>query len=64
MTIITFDTGYLPPHAGVLILRSFPRHTTVIKLAAICSTAEAQLDRLAISNRVYRLDLDRLEEEL
>jgi predicted nuclease of predicted toxin-antitoxin system len=33
MTIITFDTDYLnqaafpPPHAGMIILRSFPRDT-------------------------------------
>ena len=40
MAIITFDTDYLnqtafpPPHAGILVLRSFPRDTTVNELAS------------------------------
>ena len=35
MTILTFDTDYLnqaafpPPHAGMIVLRSFPRDTTM-----------------------------------
>jgi len=70
MTIITFDTDYLnqtafpPPHAGILVLRSFPRDTSVTELASAVLKAVALLDRLDISNRVYRLDPDGLEEEL
>jgi len=69
MTIITFDTDYLnqmafpPPHAGILVLRSFPRDTTVNELASAVLGAVAQLAHLDISNRVYRLDPSRLEEE-
>ncbi len=35
MTIITFDTDFLnqaafpPPHAGIIVLRSFPRDTSI-----------------------------------
>src|SRR5436853_7319916 len=60
MTIITFDTDYLnqtafpPPHAGILVLRSFPRDTSVTELASAVLKAVALLDRLDISNRVYR----------
>jgi predicted nuclease of predicted toxin-antitoxin system len=70
MTIITFDTDYLnhtafpPPHAGILVLRSFPRDTSVTEIASAVLKAVALLDRLDISNRVYRLDPDGLEEEL
>ena len=70
MTIITFDTDYLnqavflPPHAGILVLRSFPRNTSVNELASAVLKAVAQLARLDISNRVYRLDPSGLEEEL
>jgi predicted nuclease of predicted toxin-antitoxin system len=70
MTIITFDTDYLnqtafpPPHAGILVLRSFPRDTTVNELASAVLGAVAQLAHLDISNRVYRLDPSGLEEEL
>ncbi len=69
MTIITFDTDYLnqtafpPPHAGVLVLRSFPRDTTVNELASAVLEAVAQLAHLDISNRVYQLDPSGLEEE-
>jgi predicted nuclease of predicted toxin-antitoxin system len=69
MTIITFDTDYLnqtafpPPHAGILVLRSFPRDTTVNELASAVLGAVAQLAHLDISNRVYRLDPSGLEEE-
>ncbi len=40
MTIITFDTDYLnkiafpPPHAGILVLRFFPRNASVNDIAA------------------------------
>ena len=70
MTIITFDTDYLnqtafsPPHAGILVLRSFPRDTSVNELASAVLKAVAQLAQLDISNRVYRLDPSGLEEEL
>ena len=70
MTIITFDTDYLnqrvfpPPHAGILVLRSFPRDTSVNELAVAVLEAVAQLAHLDISNRVYRLDPGGLEEEL
>lgn len=69
MTIITFDTDFLkrtafpPPHAGILVLRSFPRDTSVTELASAVLKAVARLDHLDISNRVYRLDPDGLEEE-
>ena len=48
MTIITFDTDYLyeaafpPPHAGILVLRSFPRDTTVNELASTVLKAVSQ----------------------
>lgn len=70
MTIITFDTDYLnqtafpPPHAGILVLRSFPRDTSVNELASAVLKAVAQLSQLDISNRNYRLDPSGLEEEL
>lgn len=70
MTIITFDTDYLkqtafpPPHAGILVLRSFPRDISVTELASAVLNAVTQLDRLDISNRVYQLNPDGLEEEL
>ena len=56
MTIITFDTDYLnqtaflAPHAGVLVLRSFPRNTSVRVLLAnytyhlSCSCINGELD--------------------
>jgi predicted nuclease of predicted toxin-antitoxin system len=70
MTIITFDTDYLNhaafprPHAGILVLRSFPRDTTVNELASAVLEAVVQLDHLDIYNRVYRLHPGGLEEEL
>jgi predicted nuclease of predicted toxin-antitoxin system len=69
MTIITFDTDYLnqmafpPPHAGILVLCSFPRNTSVNELASAVLKAVARLAHLDISNRVYRLAPDRLVEE-
>jgi predicted nuclease of predicted toxin-antitoxin system len=70
MTMITFDTDYLnqaafpPSHAGILVLRSFPRGTSVNELAAAVLEAVAKLAQLDISNRVYRLEPSGLEEEL
>lgn len=70
MTIITFDTDYLnqtafpPPHAGIIVLRSFPRDTSVNELTSAILKAATQLTSLDISNRVYRLDPGGLEEEL
>jgi predicted nuclease of predicted toxin-antitoxin system len=69
LTLITFDTDYLnqtafpPPHAGILVLRSFPRDTSVNDLAAAVLNAVTQLVPLDISNRVYRLDPGGVEEE-
>jgi predicted nuclease of predicted toxin-antitoxin system len=69
MTIITFDTDYLnqitfpPPHAGILVLRSFPRDTSVSELASAVLKTVALLADLEISNCVYRLDPNGLEEE-
>src|SRR5262249_47028226 len=69
MTIITFDTDYLnqiafpPPHAGIIVLRSFPRDTSVAELTSAVLRAVAQFDRFDISNCVYQLDPDGLEEE-
>ena len=70
MTILTFDTDYLnqvafsPPHAGMIVLCSFPRDTTVNELASAVLKAVSQLAHLDISNRVYQLDPSGLEEEL
>ena len=69
MTIITFDTDYLnqtvfpPPHAGILVLRFFPRNTSFNALASAVLTAVTQLVDLPLSNRVYLLDPDGLREE-
>ena len=70
MTIITFDSDYLnqtvfpPPHAGIIVLRSFPGDTSVNELASAVLKAVAQLAHLDISNRVYRLNPNGLEEAL
>jgi predicted nuclease of predicted toxin-antitoxin system len=70
MTMITFDTDYLnqvafpPPHAGMIVLRSFPRDTTVNELASAVLKAVVQLSHLDISNRVFQLDPSGLAEEL
>jgi predicted nuclease of predicted toxin-antitoxin system len=69
MTILTFDTDFLnqaafpPPHAGMIVLRSFSRDTTVNELASAVLKAVSQLTHLDISNRVYQLDPSGLEEE-
>jgi hypothetical protein len=69
MTFLTFDTDYLnqaafpPPHAGISVLRSFSRDTTVNELASAVRKAVSQLAHLDISNRVYQLDSSGLEEE-
>lgn len=69
MTIISFDTDYLnqtafpPPHAGIIVLRSFPRDTSVNELVSAVLEAVTQLAHLDISNRVYRLEPGGLEEE-
>jgi predicted nuclease of predicted toxin-antitoxin system len=70
MTILTFDTDYLnqaafpPPHAGILVLRSFPRDTSVNELASAVLKAVSQLAHLDISNHVYGLGPSGLEEVL
>lgn len=69
MTLLTFDTDYLnrtafpPPHAGILVLRSFPRETSVNELASAVLAGVTRLAPLDISNRVYRLEPSGLEEE-
>jgi predicted nuclease of predicted toxin-antitoxin system len=69
MTIITFDTDYLnqlafpPPHAGIIVLRFFPRDTPIPVLIAAVLKAVAQVADLDISNRAYRLEPDGLKEE-
>jgi len=70
MTIITYDTDYLsrrkfsPPHAGILVLRFFPRGTHVRDIATAVLTAIEQLASLDISNRVYTIDPSGVYEEL
>ena len=70
MTIITFDTDFLNrtafplPHAGIIVLRFFPRGISAGKLASAVLKAIASLADLDISNRVYSLDPIGLEEEL
>jgi predicted nuclease of predicted toxin-antitoxin system len=69
MTIITFDTDYLnqtafpPPHAGILVLRSFPRDTSVNELVSAVLEAVTRLAHADLSNRLYRLEPGALEEE-
>jgi predicted nuclease of predicted toxin-antitoxin system len=68
MTIITFDTDYLdkiafsPPHAGILVLRSFPRNTSVNDIASAILRAVGLLADLDIANKVYTLTPEGLEE--
>lgn len=69
MTIITFDTDYLnkiafpPPHAGILVLRFFPRNASVTDIASAVLKAVGQLAELDISNSVYTLAPEGLEKE-
>ncbi len=69
MTIITFDTDYLnkiafsPPHAGILVLRSFPRNTAVNDIAFAVLRAVGLLADTDKSNSVYILTPEGLEEE-
>ena len=69
MTIITFDTDYLnkiafpPPHAGILVLRFFPRNATVSDISSAVLKAVEQLADLDITDSVYTLDPEGLEEE-
>jgi hypothetical protein len=49
---------------GIIVLRSFPRDTTVDELASAVLKAVTQLSHLDISNRIYQLDPSGLEEEL
>ncbi|MBE3560543.1 MAG: DUF5615 family PIN-like protein [Ktedonobacteraceae bacterium] len=64
LLIITFDTDYLnqmafpPPHAGILVLRAFPRGTSVAELATAVLTAVRYLSAQDCTNRVYRLEPD------
>lgn len=69
LTIITFDTDYLnqlafpPPHAGIIVLRFFPRDTPIPELISAVLKAVAQVTDLDISNRVHPLEPDGLKEE-
>ncbi len=69
MTIITFDTDFLnqiafsPPHAGIIVLCSFPRDVAVSALVSAVLKALAQLADRDISHRLYRLEPDGLKEE-
>jgi predicted nuclease of predicted toxin-antitoxin system len=69
MTIITFNTDYLnkiafpPPHAGILVLRFFPRNASVTDIASAVLKAVGQLADLDVSNSVYALNPEGLEEE-
>jgi hypothetical protein len=56
--------SFPPPHAGIIVLRPFPRDTTVNELASAVLKAVAQLAHLDISKRVNGLDPNGLEEEL
>ena len=68
MTIITFDTDYTsriqfpPPHAGILIIRFFPRNTPVKDIASAVLSGVKQLSS-DISNQVYMIDPDGIHEE-
>ncbi|MGH2496755.1 MAG: DUF5615 family PIN-like protein [Ktedonobacteraceae bacterium] len=70
MTIVTFDTDYLnqtafpPPHAGIIVLRFFPRNASVNDIASAVLKAVGQLADLDISNSVYTLDPEGLGEAL
>jgi predicted nuclease of predicted toxin-antitoxin system len=69
LTFITFDTDYLsqakfpPPHAGILVLRFFPRGTSVKEIAVAVLSAVTWLASQDISNRVYRVDPSGVYEE-
>ncbi len=69
MTIVTFDTDYRsqtkfpPPHAGIIVLRFFPRNTSVTDIASAVLDAVRELSSLDISNHVYRLDPNGVDEE-
>jgi len=70
MTMITFDTDYLsqtkfpPPHAGIIVLRFFPRNTSVTDIVIVVLSTAAQLASVDISNCVYTLTPNGLDEEL
>jgi len=53
-----------PPHGGIIVLRFFPRDISVRELASAVLKAVAQIAHLDLSNRVYQLDPNGLEEEL
>jgi predicted nuclease of predicted toxin-antitoxin system len=66
--IVTFDTDYLsrlkfpPPHAGIFVLRTFPRNISVTSLAATILEALAKLQSLDLSNRVFVIKPDEIKE--
>jgi len=69
ITIITSDTDYLnkmtfsPPHAGIIVLRSFLRNASVNDRASAVLKAVELLADLDISNCVYTLTPEGLKEE-
>ncbi|GAC1354674.1 MAG: hypothetical protein NVSMB38_33650 [Ktedonobacteraceae bacterium] len=68
MTIVTFDTDYLsrtkfpPPHAGILVLRFFSRNTSIETIASIVLNAVTQFNSLDLSNHVYTIEIDAINE--
>ncbi len=68
MTIVTFDTDYLSqtkfpsPHAGILVLRFFPRNTSVETITSVILNAVIQLDSLDLSDHIYTVELDAINE--
>lgn len=65
---MTFDTDYLsrikfpPPHAGILVLRAFPRTIPVPLLASAIVQALTKLQSLDLSNKVYMIEPDVVKE--
>ncbi len=68
MIIVTFDTDYLnrakfpPPHEGILVLRFFPRNTSVEIIASRVLDAITQLDSLNLSDHVYTIETDTINK--
>ena len=70
LTIVTFDTDYLkrtifaPPHAGILVLRFFPRNSSVADITAAILNAVGQLANNDIANSVFVLEPQGLHKEV
>jgi len=69
MAIVTFDTDYLnrtrfpSPHAGILILRFFPRGASVTEIASAVLNAAIVLETCDIFNSVHIIKPDGVKEE-